>query len=39
MWLYIFATAPLAGMLFSAAFLAAAIGAYAIFRRSNVLGN
>jgi amino acid transporter len=34
MWLYIFATAPLAGILFSAAFLAAAIGAYAIFRGS-----
>src|SRR5258708_4204796 len=33
MWLYIFATAPLAGILFSTAFLAAAIGAYAVFRR------
>ncbi|HEV2983359.1 MAG TPA: APC family permease [Vicinamibacterales bacterium] len=35
MWLYILATAPLAGRLFSAGFLAAAVGAYAIFRRSN----
>ncbi len=33
MWIYIFATAPLAGILFSAAFLAAAIGAYGVFRR------
>jgi amino acid transporter len=35
MWLYIFATAPMAGILFSAAFLAAAIGAYGIFRIKN----
>jgi hypothetical protein len=34
MWLYILATAPLAGLLFSAAFLAAAFGAYTTFRRS-----
>ena len=35
MWIYIFATAPLAGILFSAAFLAAAICAYAVFRTKN----
>jgi amino acid transporter len=34
MWLYIFATAPLAGIVFSTAFLAAAVAAYAIFQRS-----
>jgi amino acid transporter len=34
MWIYIFVSAPLAGMLFSAAFLAAAVGAFAIFDRS-----
>jgi hypothetical protein len=34
MWIYIFVSAPLAGMLFSAAFLAAAVGAFAIFNRS-----
>jgi hypothetical protein len=38
MWLYILATAPLTGILFSAAFLVTALGAYAIFRRSKVLG-
>ena len=31
LWLYIFVTAPLAGILFSVAFLATAIGAYAVF--------
>ena len=36
MWLYIFATAPLAGILFSAAFLVAALAAYAVFQRSKV---
>jgi amino acid transporter len=35
LWLYIFVTAPLAGILFSVAFLAAAIGAYAVFRAKN----
>ena len=34
MWIYIFASAPLAGMLFSAAFLALAVGAFAIFNRA-----
>jgi amino acid transporter len=34
MWIYIFVSAPLAGMVFSAAFLAAAVGAFAIFDRS-----
>ena len=33
MWIYIFVTAPLAGILFSVAFLATAIGAYAAFAR------
>jgi hypothetical protein len=33
MWLYIFATAPIAGIVFSVAFFTSAIGAYAIFRR------
>ena len=33
MWIYIFVTAPIAGILFSVAFFTAAIGAYAIFRR------
>jgi hypothetical protein len=32
MWIYIFATAPLAGILFSVAFLAVAVGAYGVFR-------
>ena len=32
MWIYIFVTAPLAGILFSIGFLSVAIGAYAIFR-------
>jgi len=31
MWLYIFLTAPLAGILFTMAFLAVAVGAFAIF--------
>jgi amino acid transporter len=35
MWLYIFATAPIAGILFSGGFLAAAIGAYGVFRIKN----
>jgi len=35
MWIYIFVTAPLAGILFSVGFLAMAIGAYAVFRRLN----
>jgi amino acid transporter len=34
MWLYIFFAAPLAGMLFSFAFLAAAVGAYFLFVKS-----
>ena len=34
MWLYIFCAAPLAGMVFSVAFLAAAVGAYFLFARS-----
>jgi amino acid transporter len=33
MWLYIFASAPAAGIVFSVAFLAVAVGAYFIFRR------
>jgi amino acid transporter len=33
MWIYIFATASIAGILFSIGFLAVAIAAYAIFRR------
>ena len=33
MWLYIFASAPAAGVVFSVAFLAVAVGAYFIFRR------
>jgi amino acid transporter len=33
MWIYIFVTAPVAGMLFSVAFLATAIGAYTAFAR------
>jgi len=34
MWIYIFLSAPLAGIVFSAAFLAAAVAAYALFTRS-----
>ncbi len=34
MWIYIFLSAPRAGMLFSAAFLAAAVVAYALFERA-----
>jgi amino acid transporter len=33
MWIYIFASAPLAGMLFSIVFLAAAVAAYFVFER------
>jgi hypothetical protein len=33
MWLYIFLTAPLAGILFTMAFLAVAVGAFAFFDR------
>ncbi len=33
MWIYIFATAPIAGIVFSVAFFTGAIGAYALFRR------
>ena len=33
MWIYIFVTAPLAGILFAIGFLAVAIAAYALFRR------
>jgi amino acid transporter len=33
MWLYIFVAAPLAGMIFSAAFFASAVAAYAFFDR------
>ena len=32
MWLYIFSPAPAAGIVFSVAFLAVAVGAYFIFR-------
>ena len=35
MWIYIFLSAPRAGMLFSAAFLAAAVVAYAVFERAS----
>jgi membrane protein implicated in regulation of membrane protease activity len=35
MWIYIFVTAPPAGILFSIGFLIAAIVAYAIFRAKN----
>ncbi len=34
LWIYVFASAPIEGMLFSAAFLAVAVGAFAIFNRS-----
>ena len=37
MWIYIFVSAPLAGMLFSAAFLATALAAYAVFARAEAL--
>jgi hypothetical protein len=33
MWIYIFVTAPVTGILFSVAFLATAIGAYTAFAR------
>jgi hypothetical protein len=33
MWIYIFVSAPTAGVLFSAAFFAAAVAAYAVFVR------
>jgi hypothetical protein len=33
MWLYIFVSAPAAGIIFSVAFLATAVGAYFIFQR------
>jgi len=33
MWLYIFASSPLPGIVFSFAFLGVAVGAYFIFRR------
>jgi len=36
LWLYVFFSAPLGGMLFSAAFLVMAVGAFAIFNRSAV---
>jgi hypothetical protein len=36
MWLYIFFAAPIAGMIFSVAFLAAAIGGYCVFARGSV---
>jgi amino acid transporter len=35
MWIYIFLSAPLAGIVFSAAFLALAVGAYFPFAQSN----
>ena len=35
LWLYVFASAPLEGMLFSAAFLAVAVGAYVAFEKKN----
>src|SRR4029077_20633225 len=38
MWVYIFVTAPVAGILFSVAFLATAIGAYTAFARYPRLG-
>jgi amino acid transporter len=34
LWIYVFASAPWQGMLFSAAFLAVAVGAFAIFNRA-----
>ena len=36
LWIYVFASAPLGGMIFSAAFLLLAIAAYAIFERRTV---
>jgi amino acid transporter len=36
MWIYIFVTAPLAGILFAIGFLAVAIAAYALFQTRNV---
>jgi amino acid transporter len=35
LWIYVFVSAPAAGMVFSAAFLAAAVGAYGLFERKN----
>ena len=35
LWIYVFLSAPTAGILFSAAFLALAVGAYFLFARSN----
>jgi hypothetical protein len=35
LWIYIFLSAPLAGIVFSIAFLALAVGAYALFARSS----
>jgi amino acid transporter len=37
MWLYIFASAPAAGIVFSVAFLALAVGAYFIFERATAI--
>jgi hypothetical protein len=33
MWIYIFLSAPLAGIVFSVAFLAVAVGAFALFEK------
>jgi amino acid transporter len=38
MWLYIFFAAPVSGMIFSAAFLAAAVGAYSLFTNAGRSG-
>jgi len=38
MWLYIFASAPAAGIVFSVAFVAVAVGAYFIFERAKEKG-
>ena len=35
MWIYIFVSAPAAGIVFSAAFRAVAVGAYAVFEKKN----
>jgi amino acid transporter len=35
LWIYVFASAPLGGMLFSAAFLAMAVGAFFVFENKN----
>jgi amino acid transporter len=37
MWLYIFVSAPVAGIVFSVAFLATAVGAYFIFQRRAIV--